>query len=135
MFKKQGTSDFSEVTNNIDWIVHNTCSLLVVGEGYLNFLIFWVLFLDLGLSQEFIASDQWSETREQNLNDLLSYNGPQILIKVGSSITLTFQWPYTNESSELLLPTHCSNFSRYYLYISLHNLRPIIREIFFWKLT
>ena len=51
--------------------------LTVDGEGCLNFSIFFV-FLGLRIFTRIYCI--WSETREQNLNDLLSYNGPHCLI-------------------------------------------------------
>ena len=42
---------------------------------------FQIFFVFLGLRIFTRIYCIWSETREQNLNDLLSYNGPQFLIK------------------------------------------------------
>ena len=46
-----------------------------------NVSTFQIFFVFLGLRIFTRIYCIWSETREQNLNDLLSYNGPQFLIK------------------------------------------------------
>ena len=55
---------------SVNWLVN--CWL--EGGGCLNFSGFFLHFLD------FHKNCIWSRTREQNLNDLLSWNGPQCLI-------------------------------------------------------
>ena len=58
----------------VDW----SQLLTVEVEGCFNFSDFFFVFLGLRIFTRIYCI--WSETREQNLNDLLSYNGPQFLI-------------------------------------------------------
>ena len=62
-FKKQGTSSLPEVTDNIDGTQSCMCCKAThaadCGWGRMSQLFnFFLYFLDLGFSQEFIASDQ-----------------------------------------------------------------------------
>ena len=68
--------------------------LTVEVEGCLNFSDFFFVFLGLRIFTRIYCI--WSETREQNLNDLLSYNGPQILIK--NRFTYPNDLPMTSNS-------------------------------------
>ena len=71
--------------------------LTVEVEGCLNFSDFFFVFLGLRIFTRIYCI--WSETREQNLNDLLSYNGPQFLSKnrftYPNDLPMTSQWPQT----------------------------------------
>ena len=57
---------------------------------------FQIFFVFLGLRIFTRIYCIWSETREQNLNDLLSYNGPQFLIK--NRFTYPNDLPMTSNS-------------------------------------
>ena len=94
MFKKQGTSGLPEVTDNIDGTQScMCCKATQAAEKVSSWLqstadfrrgrmsqLFKIFFVFLGLRIFTRIYCIWSGTREQNFNDLLSYNGPQFLI-------------------------------------------------------
>ena len=67
--------------------------LTVEVEGCLNFSDFFLYFLDLGFSQEFIASDQ--KQGNKILMTSSATMGLNFWSKIGSPIPMTSQWPQT----------------------------------------
>ena len=110
MIKKQGTSGLPEVHDNIDGTQSCMCckathaaekvsswlqSTADCGSGRMSQLFrFFFVFLGLRIFTRIYCI--WSETREQNLNDLLSYNGHQFLIK--NRFTYPNDLPMTSNS-------------------------------------
>ena len=110
MFKKQGTSGLPEVHDNIDGTQSCMCCKATHAAEKVSswlqstadcrsgrmFQLFRFFFVFLGLRIFTRIYCIWSETREQNVNDLLSYNGPQFLIK--NRFTYPNDLPMTSNS-------------------------------------
>ena len=110
IIKKQGTSGLPEVHDNIDGTQSCMCckathaaekvsswlqSTADCGSGRMSQLFrFFFVFLGLRIFTRIYCI--WSETREQNLNNLLSHNGPQFLIK--NRFTYPNDLPMTSNS-------------------------------------
>ena len=110
IIKKQGTSGLPEVHDNIDGTQSYMCCRAThaaekvsswlqptadCGSGRMShFFRFFFVFLGLRIFTRIYCI--WSGTREQNLIDLLSYNGPHFLIK--NRFTYPNDLPMTSNS-------------------------------------